>query len=1473
MHPRPTMRAVIQCTKFDMDKCKNQTIYYLFFIKNHVLVRVSKRQFRLAEGKFLKTEKGKVKVVGEVGSRQETTKALRAKFAAESLLSTFMSDVRSTFDGVKTSFNDFKDGISFLLSTLVEVGKGAQLVMCMRFKIILAEIVDILIKIQNVSLSSISSIVSTLIGFYKLVLEIEAGMEINRIQRGDQVFVPADTAEFRPEGIEALGLSMLSFMLPDALVKILQRMTLFTSERILDAYNGLGELTGLAIDFVKTALEKVTPSIPILQYLVDALEYIPFGSHFAIITRMEHVLEEYNKDPKSMISETFRLQVKLVYEQAKNSKKFMDWYIRSNAAKAVYADYTLLFKRIGAYEAASRVEPSCFIFEGPPGCFKSVTMDQLIQSMETSSYSHATKAMMDGKDWYDSYNGESIFYMDDLGAQGVSQWRNLINMVSPVKLPLDCASANLKDTKFFCSDLVFITTNSFESITGLCKTDCISDITALWRRAYVFDFSGAKRVNNKLLGKIAFKYFDVTSQQWEYKFPDDVKARLPKDFSSDVEIGQYTPRVEYLKWLKQIIQAARRSKMEQYQENALSERELSQLREPVFFDAESDRLHPTWNHHANPSGPWRVGNYNDATMRLPLTDKLWQAAHTAAGIARWASLEAASVIGHYIKEAGSMIMGAFARSDFTGLTVTGIVGCGVGMLLGLLFHGMCTTHIVDVSEHQVYGPPPSCTKNCRVTGLRLDPSDPRVQRSGLQLSAEGGDVLPQAVDAKDTATAFLSNSVFECDIVGSNYTASVSCAVSGHMIILPLHAVMEEEVHIVIYKNRAANQRLVEVPVHRVYAKEKEDVAILQLPPRFPTPFKNLAKHFKIGSNSGNAIAKHIYLITPERTVSVSDNLAPAVDGVSPYTMHLGPHKYQGYVSSERDTFYTFHKPGMCGSLLFDTQEGVIGMHVAGEKRMNVGAALVWSKQTNAEMRDLLFADNEFVLDVGIANTKKENFSGIKLDRKEFISVPKDTKYMPTPLYGVFEVTREPAQLSKNGPMTIKDVASKSFASQTAVPLPELEFGKKAIRSLLTTFDEIDEKTIVKGNDNLAGLNKDSSNGYKLAKDKASYINFEEGKFTTAFRLELQELENRINAGQVAVDDLVWTETLKDELRNTEKAGVPRSFRVSRLHIQVLTKKYFGAMVEQIVTHKFSNEIMVGVNPYKDWDRIYRRLRSAKGVWAGDVGKWDGHMVCAVQLAIKDAILEKVQPHNRKISDFILTSLPFCVVAIADNLYLTNHSMPSGSFLTAILNSLVNRFYTAMWYYREYNKNVGVPPTVPQFMDTVIDYVYGDDKLNGVMKDENFLNAITMRDFFKSIGLDLTTAKKQEITAPFEPLDSVSFLKREFVYNKDIGRIVGCLDPRTIMSGISWYNTSKENANILQDKLHVLQRELFLWGSIPVMRSAQGELMSRSAAILQLRTRCEREGVDFKELSHDYLLQLFENNSHELFQGAAYQKY
>jgi len=183
--------------------------------------------------------------------------------------------------------------------------------------------------------------------------------------------------------------------------------------------------------------------------------------------------------------------------------------------------------------------------------------------------------------------------------------------------------------------------------------------------------------------------------------------------------------------------------------------------------------------------------------------------------------------------------------------------------------------------------------------------------------------------------------------------------------------------------------------------------------------------------------------------------------------------------------------------------------------------------------------------------------------------------------------------------------------------------------------------------------------------------------------------------------------------------------------------------------------------------------------------------------------------------------------------------------LTAMYNSLVNRFYTAMWYYREMKKH-NRTPTVVNFEKNIIDYVYGDDKLNAIRDPElTFLNAITMRDFFQSIGMDFTDSKKGVIVEPYQSVQDITFLKRSFVYHKKIKQIVGPLDLNTIYSSISWIDGRKDPEIVMRDKINAFQREMFL----------HEELFSEKIELLV--KRCEEVGVKFIILSESYLLSLY----------------
>lgn len=234
-------------------------------------------------------------------------------------------------------------------------------------------------------------------------------------------------------------------------------------------------------------------------------------------------------------------------------------------------------------------------------------------------------------------------------------------------------------------------------------------------------------------------------------------------------------------------------------------------------------------------------------------------------------------------------------------------------------------------------------------------------------------------------------------------------------------------------------------------------------------------------------------------------------------------------------------------------------------------------------------------------------------------------------------------------------------------------------------------------------------------------------------------------------------------------------------------------------------------------------------------------MLCQVQNAVSEVLVKKFKG-NKKLMNYVLGNHTYSIVAVNDDTFINTHSMPSGSYLTAVLNSLVNRFYKAMWYYRN------VPNAKPfNFPLDVIDMVYGDDTVNAVknpaLKDK--LNAVTMKDFFISLGMDFTTSTKGVVDKPFEDLSDITFLKRSFRFHPILSKISCPLDLKTIFSGLSWFDKGKELDVVLYDKINAFQREIFLHYDI------------YEKCLLALSTRCSEVGLTFVRLPEQYLVNLY----------------
>lgn len=1307
----------------------------------------------------------------EYNGKKIKFREITRKFARRCAASAFVFKSQGLFDdicaagkGVNNIFSLLQElgRSSALFSKLTSAVQGAEFLAGLSvdfFVDVLGALLDITNTFQNFD---VCHVLRSCLSFYRV---------LNNIKK-----------EFQPQGMESFVLSALTFILPPRIYELLRRMTTFSTARILDDTSMFHSFLGCIIEFITSCVELAPLPNRFKVEMLKFVNQLPFGPQHKLMEQMKQKLVEWRRNPGMLVSVSERLAIKTLEEEAKACDALQEWSRRSVVIKSLLEDFSQLVKSTLAYENASKKEPSCFIFSGKPGTMKSMIVSSILQALDETKYVHVVKAATDGKDFWDCYNSEKNVVMDDMGQMGISQWRLLINLVSTVKFPLDCAQANLKDTKFFSSDRIFVTTNEFEHLNGLAKNDCISDVRALWRRGYLFDFN-VKRRDASLRGQFEFKYFDVDKNQFVSDFPEFFKKRFKLEPFFKVE--EDTPRVEYLKWFIQIIKSFDLLKSEQFNESELTQSELSQLKEVKAEGALKDL--------------WSQCKLSGLDFWVWITKKLVKE-------------QLSTVLKQLVKSVSELVSLCFefgVKAVSSRLTQTLLLDLFWGLIKSFIGYLIYTLCIKKIMKWKAQGNTDSFQK-----GSSSFVSTP----VSTLISKVQSQVYPVAVIKED----------------GGEYL--VHGIVSGHCIILPSHAVAKPKGRLILYRDKINNHKLLDqISYIEVLRVVSEDLSVVQLDMAMMTPFKNLSHLFFEES----LLAQDVWLVNIAGKVPL-ESMRVNYHSNSPviYTATLEGLKGFSYnISPSMCEFYTMQQEGLCGSAIVDGVRGVLGMHVAGMQGV-MGVAIRWSCATRKQIKEILLEDKRNFILPSVSDRVLKDFSGIKLDYPTFQHVPSKSTIVPSPLYGIFPVSRVPSDLSKYGYHTVKDVGKKSFKEVAAVNELELSFAQKVLNRIIPTYKERTNFEVIKGSEYVAGINKDSSNGFACLKTKKDYIDFDKGTCLPHFESQLIQFELDLLNGEVDIAKMVNAETVKDECRNIEKEREPRSFRVSTLHTQFLTKKFTMDMVEKLIKDKWMNQIMVGVNPYNDWSNIYSELKSCECVWAGDVGKWDGSMLPQAQTAIIEVMLDKYKGKNKEVLKTLLMSIPFGIVAMQDDTYMTNHSMPSGNFLTAIFNSLVNKFYTAMWFFRN-----SEDPTVDGFFSQVVDFVYGDDKLNGVRANSDRLNALTMLEFFESIGMNFTRADKSKVINKSEDLSEVSFLKRTFVYHTKLGRVMCPLDTRTLFSTLSWVDSRKDQTLVMQDKLHAFQRELFLHEELDLQE--------------HLTQICKERGVLFKPLSEDYLLDLF----------------
>jgi hypothetical protein len=185
---------------------------------------------------------------------------------------------------------------------------------------------------------------------------------------------------------------------------------------------------------------------------------------------------------------------------------------------------------------------------------------------------------------------------------------------------------------------------------------------------------------------------------------------------------------------------------------------------------------------------------------------------------------------------------------------------------------------------------------------------------------------------------------------------------------------------------------------------------------------------------------------------------------------------------------------------------------------------------------------------------------------------------------------------------------------------------------------------------------------------------------------------------------------------------------------------------------------------------------------AGDYSKFDKHMIADFIMAAYWIIAElhKLAGHSDAMYQKIMgigTDTAYPLMNIKGELVMFYGTNPSGHPLTVIINSLVNSLYMRYAF-------VVLGYNVADFKRYVALMTYGDDNAMGVSPLVPNFNHTAIQTVLGEIGVVYTMADKESESTPYIHIDDVSFLKRKWRYDENIGAYVCPLEEDSIKKSL-----------------------------------------------------------------------------------------
>lgn len=332
-------------------------------------------------------------------------------------------------------------------------------------------------------------------------------------------------------------------------------------------------------------------------------------------------------------------------------------------------------------------------------------------------------------------------------------------------------------------------------------------------------------------------------------------------------------------------------------------------------------------------------------------------------------------------------------------------------------------------------------------------------------------------------------------------------------------------------------------------------------------------------------------------------------------------------------------------------------------------------------------------------------------------------------------------------------------------------------------------------------MNMATSMGHPWSKSKDQFIFCEKDeKYPEGVNFEeevwerVRHIEQLYSEGKRAYP--VFTGHLKDEATPKEKCAIhkTRVFTGAPVDWSIVVRKHMLPLVRLIQKNKILFECGAGtVTQSKEWGQLYEHLTQfgTDRMVAGDYKKYDKKMLSDLVLAAFEILYRIMRAagfseEEARIIMCIGEDTAFPWTDFNGDFVEFFGTNPSGHPLTVIINSIVNSLYMRYCYTVLNPKRECL--TFKQFVAL---FTYGDDNTMGVHRLCDWFNHTDIAKALAKIHVTYTMADKSAKSIPFIDIKDVSFLKRKWEWNDEVGAWMAPLEEASIIKSLTMWVPSK----------------------------------------------------------------------------------